>query len=333
MLAYRHESYIADAIEGVLEQQTNFPYELVIGEDGSTDATLDICRKYERAHPDIIRVISTGQNVSHGSNGNLKRTCRALRGKYVAFCEGDDYWIDPLKLQKQVDYMDAHPECTICFHPVRVHWEDGREPDSVYPADFKEFLHRESACQALAKHNFIQTNSVMYRWNADGKLFDDFPIFELPADWLLNLYHARLGRIGFLPDIMAVYRRRPDGLWTDALSSGEWFKRCGYRNALFYLWVQREFGLNMHGILRRLVLATLAQVPPGQKEQAGKLLEIMRPSPFWARISGLMAFFYGVVARLAPGAIRKKAKRLQATWAVIYRGRDSVLSSLSRQSR
>jgi glycosyltransferase involved in cell wall biosynthesis len=108
MITYNHEPYIDQAIEGVLFQETDFSIELVIGEDCSTDRTREIVMKYQNKHPDIIRVITSDHNV--GARKNSQRTIKACRGKYIAFCEGDDYWHDPNKLQIQYDYLEKHPE-------------------------------------------------------------------------------------------------------------------------------------------------------------------------------------------------------------------------------
>ena len=109
MVTYNHAPYITQAIEGVLQQKVNFPFELVIGEDCSTDGTREIVFEYQKKYPDIIRVITSEQNV--GMTKNSYRTERACRGKYVAYCDGDDYWRCPDKLQKQVDYLENHPDC------------------------------------------------------------------------------------------------------------------------------------------------------------------------------------------------------------------------------
>ena len=119
MLAYNHAPYIAQAIEGILQQKTNFPFELVIGEDCSTDGTREIVFEYQKKYPDIIRVITSDQNVGTKKNGY--RTLKACRGKYVALCEGDDYWHNPLKLQKQVDYLESHLECGLVYSSFDVY--------------------------------------------------------------------------------------------------------------------------------------------------------------------------------------------------------------------
>lgn len=113
MITYNHAPYIARAIEGVLRQQTHFPFELVIGEDCSTDGTREIVFEYGRKYPDVIRVIASKQNL--GAAANNRQTVEACRGKYIAFCEGDDFWHNPVKLQKQVDYLEGHPGCGLVY--------------------------------------------------------------------------------------------------------------------------------------------------------------------------------------------------------------------------
>lgn len=111
MITYNQAAYLAQAIEGVLMQKTGFPYELVIGEDCSTDGTREIALRYAEAHPDIIRMVTSEHNVGTRANGH--RTTAACRGKYIAWCEGDDYWHRDDKLQMQVEYLEAHEDCVL----------------------------------------------------------------------------------------------------------------------------------------------------------------------------------------------------------------------------
>lgn len=115
MTAYNHGKYIREAIEGVLKQRTDFPFELVIGEDCSPDDTRAICLEYQRRRPDVIRVLWSDENVFGAPGGNENRIQAHCRGEFFAYCEGDDYWTDPLKLQKQVDMLRRHPEAGMCF--------------------------------------------------------------------------------------------------------------------------------------------------------------------------------------------------------------------------
>ncbi|NLK92600.1 MAG: glycosyltransferase family 2 protein [Bacteroidales bacterium] len=118
-ITYNHEPFIAKTIEGVLMQQVKFPIELIIAEDCSTDGTRAICQQYAEQYPDLIRLITSESNV--GAVANERRAILAARGKYIAFCEGDDYWTDPLKLQKQVDFLESHPDYSVTFHRCKHH--------------------------------------------------------------------------------------------------------------------------------------------------------------------------------------------------------------------
>ena len=129
MIAYNQGHFIRRAIEGILEQKTNFNFELVIGDDCSTDGTTQIIESYAKAYPRIIRHIVRKENL--GAKCNAEDLNKFLSGKYVALCEGDDYWTNPLKLQKQADFMELHPGFSMCFHPAVVLREDNIETDSV----------------------------------------------------------------------------------------------------------------------------------------------------------------------------------------------------------
>ena len=120
MITYNHRPYIAQAIEGVVKQETAYPFELIIGEDCSTDGTMEIVLEYQKKCPDIIRVITSDKNVGAKKNGY--RTAKACRGKYVAFCEGDDYWHRYDKLKLQVEYLEAHPECGLVYSDYDRHF-------------------------------------------------------------------------------------------------------------------------------------------------------------------------------------------------------------------
>ncbi len=124
-ITYNHETFIAKAIEGFLMQQTSFPFKIIIGEDYSTDRTRDIVQKYARRHPELINLIISDTNV--GILVNERRVMLEAKGKYIAFCEGDDYWTDPFKLQKQVDFLETHPEYSVCFHRWRNFYPESNE--------------------------------------------------------------------------------------------------------------------------------------------------------------------------------------------------------------
>ncbi|WP_267304720.1 glycosyltransferase [Mycobacterium barrassiae] len=202
---HNQEAYVRQAFDSFLDQRTDFPVEIVVADDASTDSTISIIKEYTDRYPALFRPIFRPQNL--GLNRNMTGALSASRGAYVALCEADDYWVDPLKLSKQVAYLDRHPKTTVCFHPVRVVWEDGYAKDSKFPPPH---VRGNLTVDALLLMNFIQTNSVMYR---RVERYDDIPTDVMPLDWYLHVRHAARGDIGMLPDTMAVYRRHSQGMW------------------------------------------------------------------------------------------------------------------------
>ena len=206
MLTYRHEKFITQAIESVLMQKTDFPFELLIGEDKSPDATRRIVEAYERRHPGKIRLLAREQNL--GMMRNFVDTYLRCRGTYVALLEGDDYWTCAQKLQLQADALDAHPDWVICFHTVRFVTDDGSRPSYLFPSGRPEV----STLDDLMEQNFMQTCSLMFR-NGVVRSFPDW-YFSLPVgDWPLSIMMAQHGRVGYLDRVMADYRIHPGGVW------------------------------------------------------------------------------------------------------------------------
>jgi len=189
-------------------QETSFPYELVIGEDASTDRSREIVEAMRRRFPDRIRLLPAGPNV--GMNRNLVRTLEACRGEYVALLEGDDYWTAHDKLQRQVDFLRSNPGCAICCHAVLTLAQDGKiAPHSNQSGQIRPV----STLEDLLRRNFIKTCSVMFR----ARLFGEFPawFFDLPwGDYPLNILNAHFGDIGYLEDGMAIYREHAAGAWS-----------------------------------------------------------------------------------------------------------------------
>jgi glycosyltransferase involved in cell wall biosynthesis len=206
MITYNHEKFISEAIEGVLMQKTNFLIELIIGEDCSTDNTCKICLEYKEKYPDIIQLQLPETN--RGMMRNFIETMQAAQGKYIALCEGDDYWTDPNKLQRQVDFLEENEDFSLCFHEVKIlkgsefvnDYITRKVPDST---DIYE----------LAQGNYIHTPSVMFRKNED--VFKILAALgDLPAgDYVLHMLNAQYGKIKKLPEMMAVYRAGV-GIWS-----------------------------------------------------------------------------------------------------------------------
>ncbi|ORW40118.1 glycosyltransferase [Mycobacterium paraense] len=206
-ISYNHEAYIRQALDGFVSQKTDFPIEIIVADDASTDGTPAIIREYADRHPHLFRPILRSANV--GVHTNLMDALSAARGDYVAVCEGDDFWDDPLKLSKQVAFLDQHSDTTVCFHPVRVICDDGSKDAEHPPISWR----RDLTVEALIARNFIQTNSVVYR---RLPRYDDIPPDVMPLDWYLHVLHAARGAIAMLPDTMGVYRRHSHGIWHTA---------------------------------------------------------------------------------------------------------------------
>jgi glycosyltransferase involved in cell wall biosynthesis len=216
MVTYNHERYIAQALDSALEQVTDFDFEIIVGEDCSTDRTREIVRDYAARAGGRVRLFARERNL--GLSENLRRSWAACRGEYIAILEGDDYWTDSRKLQRQADALEAHPEWALCFHRARVINEDGRPP-LLEPAE--DDFPTESTLHDLLLRNFIVNVSVMYR----GGLVKEVPqSFQrvVHQDWPLHILHARHGKAGYLPDVMGVWRHHPGGLWSAESECRRW---------------------------------------------------------------------------------------------------------------
>lgn len=210
-MAHNHEKYIGQCIESVLAQQTDFPVRHLILDHYSQDGTPQIISNYARDYPSIRPVLLHNFRIAYRNVHSLFVRCKS---EYAALCDGDDYFLDPHKLQKQVNFLQQHPRCALCFHPVAVVFEDGRQP-GVFPA--REMLPRgireEYYLADLLKGNMIQTNSVVYKWRFRDGIPDWFREDLCPGDWYWHLLHAEMGKIGFLPGIMSAYRRHSASLY------------------------------------------------------------------------------------------------------------------------
>lgn len=208
MITYNHEQFIAQALDSILNQDTCFEYEIVIGEDCSTDGTREILLSYQKLHPDKIRLLLPEKNL--GMMANFIQTYAACRGDYVALLEGDDYWTSPHKLQQQADYLDNHPECAECFHNVEV--VDDRYPENNYLFSSQKTLTFYNLEDIVAS-NVISTCSAMFRAKHISKFPDWFMSMPM-GDWPLHVLNAEKGTLAFLPETMAAYRVHDGGVWS-----------------------------------------------------------------------------------------------------------------------
>ena len=213
MLTYNIEKFVAQALESVLMQKVDFDYEIVIGEDCSTDNTRNIVMDYHNKYPDKIRLLLNDANV--GVIHNDIQVFSVCKGKYIALLDGDDYWSSPHKLQKQVEYLDNHPECSACFHLVTDFYEDGSQAPLITPPHF----YRKVLClKDFLECPITPTSSVMFRKGILDKSFLSMYSTSLmgPGDWVFILLAAQRGHIGYLDEVMGAYRIHSGGLISGA---------------------------------------------------------------------------------------------------------------------
>lgn len=216
-ITYNHEKFIADAISGFLMQKTTFPFEIIIHDDASTDSTRDVIMQYQSEHPDLIRTIFQTENQYSQGNHAFPFTFQAAKGKYLALCEGDDYWIDPYKLQKQVDFLENNPEYVICYHNNVYYYQDTNKP-LVLREDNPWDTYTLSD---VIKYNVYtaQTKTTIPGHTATAVFRSDC-VTQLP-NWCLSAYNidiplfihiSRFGLSKFFPETMSVYRVHNKGL-------------------------------------------------------------------------------------------------------------------------
>ena len=215
IITYNHEKFIARALESVLAQRANFDFEIVIGEDHSTDRTREILMDFHHRYPGRIVPLLRKRNL--GAMRNLSKTLAACRGDYVALLEADDYWTSDQKLQKQVDFLDTHPDIALCCHRVRFQYEmhaDVLEQMGIKRVDvFPSHAAGSYTIQDLLNGNFIMTCSTVFRRSLVGTLPRWFSKMKL-GDWPLFVLVARYGNIELMDDIMAHYRVHSGGIWS-----------------------------------------------------------------------------------------------------------------------
>jgi glycosyltransferase involved in cell wall biosynthesis len=213
--AFNHEKYIAQMLDGALMQQTDFDFEIVIGDDASADSTPDIIQQYIARNPGRIRAFLHAENQGpkepreFAGRNNVLQLLKACEGEYVAMCEGDDYWTDPLKLQKQVDFLDKNPDFAISHHNMLVTYEDGSDSHSFNAPDQKLV---STIKDILEDKWFMATASWVYRNHFLTNDFAEWHAKAAAGDWAVMIQLAAQGRIGYLPETMGVYRKHSAGL-------------------------------------------------------------------------------------------------------------------------
>lgn len=211
-LTYNHRKYIEDALDSIIAQKTAFPFEIIIHDDASTDGTAELIRKYEKEYPELVRPIYEETNQwSKGNEVFLDLSLPYVKGKYIAFCEGDDYWIDEQKLQLQYDIMEAHPELDMCACRASVVLaNNGIEIDEIGPKQEDCILSAEEVIAGGG--GYLATASLFARKCLFNSLMECEKI--LAVDYTHQIKGSLRGGIYYLNRKMAAYRQWVENSWT-----------------------------------------------------------------------------------------------------------------------
>lgn len=220
-ITYQHAGFIEECIKGVLMQRTNFPFEFIIGEDGSTDGTREICEKYAKEYPDKIRLFARDRKLTqlYDDEGNLiKRlngrfSAMSSRGKYIALCEGDDYWTDPLKLQKQVDLLEANHDYSFCVGGFERLYQDSQKKVSrtkkIRENDPGKIGYTFNL-NDMQRFWITQTLTILFRNNIYEKV--DFSVYKYSRDTHLFYHLLKIGNGFYITEHLGVHRIHPGGM-------------------------------------------------------------------------------------------------------------------------
>lgn len=307
LITYNHERFIAQTIESIVTQQTNFEFELVIGEDCSKDGTRAICERYAAVYPHIINLLASDRN--YGPMENAIRVFEACKGEYVALCEGDDYWIDPLKLQKQADFLDAHPDYSWCFGNIEVldemNW--GLPRERYFPQVDKETV--TIADVILTDVSIVPTATLFFR-NLLPRPFPDFYRTTFSGDLFLHLYFADKGKGWYFREPLAVYRNHEGGLTKSPAQIEK-----TYNNIFqFYKTMNEYLGHRYNDLIRqRLFEMTKTRLIYGAREKHGmdKFRHYRKTIPNYFRYSkklNLKELVYYHLILFFPSLLKKMGK-------------------------
>jgi len=219
---YQHKPFIRECISSILNQKTDFHYEVLVGEDGSNDGTRDICKELAEAHPDRIRLFLRDRTTSQffDSDGNyiarfnVSWLRKSSRGEFIAICEGDDYWIDSNKLQKQVEALRTHTDCSFCFHPAKIDNIQDKEVDKITGKHFEKIRKIDIHDMIKGGGHYCPTASIMFKRKVNEKLLQSSYIHLFPVlDYYIQVLSLTVGKGLYLPDVMSVYRIGVPGSW------------------------------------------------------------------------------------------------------------------------
>jgi hypothetical protein len=208
MRTFEHRPFVAQAIESVLLQETPFEVELVIGEDRSSDGTREVVERYAERYPERVRTVLPAENVGHGEI--LRRVLEEVRGRFVAYLDGDDYWTSAAKLRRQVSYLEAHPECASCFHDASLVYDAAGTPSGTTTPALAEL---SFALEDILTECFVPSPAMMFR----REIVAELPAWAFESawiDWLIHIRCAQRGPLGYIAEPLAAYRVHEGGMFS-----------------------------------------------------------------------------------------------------------------------
>ena len=268
-ITFKHENYIRECLDGFIMQKTTFPFEVIVHDDASPDKTADIIREYEAKYPDIIKPIYQTENQHSKKIKSLwKHVFPRVRGKYIAICEGDDFWTEPNKLQMQYDFMEANPDYSLCMHGryildcySRFFIEDPQPED--FPEKGIDFAYRVAMGESLftTQTMFIRKSVFDARFDEIYRDSKDAPMSDLQIAFHLGL----AGNVKHIPQSMAVYRRAAGSVTNGKRGYRRDFARRAHaaidkmlENSGFPEWIKdrrkRKIGLKIYYLFQFLLL-------------------------------------------------------------------------------
>ncbi len=211
-LTYCQEDYIRQCLDGFVMQKTDFRYEVLVNDDASSDSTPDILREYEQKYPDIVKpVYQTVNQYSQGVRIADDILIPLAQGKYLAFCEGDDYWCDENKLQKQIDFLESHPDYTVCVHNTRNVYLRGRHREETYPHEDKDLT---LADVVMVGSQSFQSSANVIRKDFYMNLPEYALLGGIVEDYPDAVYYTTEGKVRYLGDVMSVHLIGTKNSWT-----------------------------------------------------------------------------------------------------------------------
>ena len=244
ILPYNQKEFIGKAIESALSQKTNFDVEILVGDDCSTDGAQETILAYQEKYPDKVKAVLHSKNLGQNGLFNTIETLKLAKGTYIAPMDGDDYWTDDQKLQRQVDFMEAHPDFSACFHNALITYEDGTPSHELNAPDQKEVI---TAADLVGEDEiwFMATSAVMFK---NGIMhYPDWFLKSSSGDIPRYVILAKHGPIGYVPGVMSVYRKNRGGAsfkdhYRDA--------RFLYNRIAMYEGIDKELDYRHHDLLR-----------------------------------------------------------------------------------